>query len=351
MLKPCSVRNLEDGAPASPPRGQRRVALRWGGLFLVSVALFYLLFRKLDLSEFLGALRTADWRLIALSAALSLGLCNGAAIARLWILLRELPHTRGALTFYELTSLHFASSAAHNLLPAPAGEVMRTVQLYRLHGYTVGVLVAAQLVEKILEALGLGLETLACAAFAVVPKVLGYSLYAFALLGTAGAGLILFIAWRWELAHPIGTEVPSEILPSRAELGRLGWLRVVLGGFICKLGEGLRLLRRGRVLGWAFFFSTVADLVNALTVGLCLYAVGISLPVPSWFLLMLVARAAGLLPTTPGQFGVLEAGLVLALSALGVDRGRALAFSLLYHTAHFAPVTLAGLFEMRRQLK
>lgn len=358
MLKNGPVRNSQDSAPAlseAPQRRPRRVrrskrqiALRYGGLLLLTAALFYLLLRKVDLKQFGAALREADLRLVGLSAVIALIVCNGAAIARLWILLRELPQQRGKLTFFELTSLHVASSAAHNLLPAPAGEVMRTVQLYRLHGFTVGILVAAQLVEKIIESIGLGTETLLCATLVVMPPAVGYSLYAFSALGTAGAVAVVLVAWQLDRRHPlvVVSEVQSQPDPHR---GALHFVRGHLRSFIRKLAEGIRLLRRGRVWAWAFLFSAIADLANALTVGLCLYAVGIALPVPTWFLLMLVARAAGLIPSTPGQFGVLEAGLLLALVAVGVDKNRALAFSLLYHTAHFAPVTLVGLIEMRRQ--
>lgn len=360
MLKNGPVRNSQDSAPAleeAPQRRPRRVrrskrqiALRYGGLLALTALLFYLLLRKIDLKQFGVALREADLRLVGLSAVIALVVCHGASIARLWILLRELPQKRGKLTFLELTSLHVASSAAHNLLPAPAGEVMRTVQLYRLHGFTVGVLVAAQLVEKIIESIGLGTETLLCATMVVMPPAVGYSLYAFSALGTAGAVAVVLVAWQLDRRHPLvvvpDAHVSAEPGPRR---GALHFIRGHLRSFIRKLAEGIRLLRRGRVWAWAFLFSAIADLANALTVGLCLYAVGISLPVPSWFLLMLVARAAGLIPSTPGQFGVLETGLVLALIAVGVDQNRALAFSLLYHTAHFAPVTLVGLVQMRRQ--
>jgi uncharacterized membrane protein YbhN (UPF0104 family) len=54
-------------------------------------------------------------------------------------------------------------------------------------------------------------------------------------------------------------------------------------------------------------------------------------------------------PSTPGQFGVQEAGVVIALGLVGVDHNRALAVALLHHMAHFVPVTLIGLVELRRQ--
>lgn len=65
---------------------------------------------------------------------------------------------------------------------------------------------------------------------------------------------------------------------------------------------------------------------------------------------MLAGRASGLLPTTPGQFGVMEGAMVLALGFLGVEPTRALPFALLFHVAHFVPVTVVGLIEARRHL-
>ena len=93
----------------------------------------------------------------------------------------------------------------------------------------------------------------------------------------------------------------------------------------------------------------LGDAANALTVGLCLMAVGITLPIAAWFLVMLMARLAGIIPSTPGQFGVQEAGVVVALCLVGVDHNRALAVALLHHMPHFVPVTIIGLYEMRRR--
>src|SRR5688572_29358029 len=128
MLKNLPVRNSQGSAtalPDAPPellperrprRGKRQLALRYGCLLLLTGMLFYLLLRKVDLKQFGAALRHAELQLVGLAALIALVACHGAAIARLWILLRELPQKRGKLTFCELASLHLASSAAHNLL-------------------------------------------------------------------------------------------------------------------------------------------------------------------------------------------------------------------------------------------
>jgi uncharacterized membrane protein YbhN (UPF0104 family) len=317
-----------------------KILTRWIVPGVVLAALAWLIARKIDGHEFVQSLRLADWRLVVGAGILAGTLCMGGLILRLYTLLTALPH-RTPVGLLELASIHFASSAAHNLLPAPAGEVVRTVQLKRRHGYSVGVLVAAQLVEKVVEALGLGIGTLVVASLGGLPRGLGVSMYAFAALGVGGAIVALVVGWRWQRSDaPYPT---ADGLPFGAAA------RVHIGNFFRRLGEGMHELRAPSVWARSLGWSMMSDAANALTVGLCLMAVGITLPLAAWFLVMLVARAAGLVPSTPGQFGVQEAGVVVALGLVGVDHNRALAVALLHHMAHFVPVTLVGLVELKRQ--
>ena len=311
-----------------------RIVVRWIVPGVVLAALIWLIGRKIDAHEFAQALRVADWRLVLAAGLLAVTVCMGGLILRLFTLLQALPHD-APVGLWELASIHFASSAAHNLLPAPAGEVVRTVQLKRRHGYSVGVLVAAQLIEKVVEALGLGIGTLVVASLGGLPRALGASMYAFAALGAGGAVASLVVGWRWKQSDAPYVDPKG--------------LRAHVGNFFRRLGDGMHQLRSPGVWARALVWSMLSDAANAVTVGLCLMAVGVTLPLAAWFLVMLVARAAGLVPSTPGQFGVQEAGVVVALGLLGIDHNRALAVALLHHMAHFIPVTLIGLVEMRRQ--
>ncbi|HEY2744661.1 MAG TPA: lysylphosphatidylglycerol synthase transmembrane domain-containing protein [Polyangia bacterium] len=312
---------------------------RWLLPLGVLAALVWLIARKIDGHKFVAALRMADWRLVIGAGILAGTLCMAGCILRLHTLLGALPH-EAPVGAVELGSIYFASSAAHNLLPAPAGEVLRTVQLKRRHGYNVGVLVAAQLVEKVVEALGLGIGTLVVALVGGLPRAVEASMFAFAALGAGGAIVALVVGWRWKLSDAPYAEAKD--LPLGAAV------RVHAGNFFRRLGEGMHQLRSPSVWARALVCSMLSDAANAVTVGLCLAAVGVTLPVAAWFLVMLAARAAGLLPSTPGQFGVQEAGVVVALGLVGVDHNRALAIALLHHMAHFVPVTLIGLVELRR---
>jgi len=314
--------------------------VRWVLPVTLLAALAWLLARQVDGIELANAFRLAHWPNIAWAALLAVTLCMGGLIVRLHTLLRALPHDE-PVGLLELASIHFASSAAHNVLPAPAGEVLRTVQLKRRHGYSIGALVAAQLVEKVIEALGLGVGTLVVASLGGLPRGLGAGMYAFAALGAGGAAVALIVGWRWQLSDAPYAETAG--LPPGAAVRAHG------ANFFRRLGEGMHQLRAPSVWARALGWSMLSDIANAVTVGLCLAAVGVTLPLPAWFLVMLVARGAGLLPSTPGQFGVQEAGVVLALGLVGVDHARALAVALLHHMAHFVPVTLVGLVELKRQ--
>lgn len=320
-------------ARASDLERSRSKILQWALAFTILAALVWLAVRTIDFRQVAYALSVSDWRLVAFAGVLAVTVCMLACSFRLWLLTLPLPTTaERPVSFGELTSIYYASSAAHHLLPAPAAEVLRTVHLKRRHGYSIGSLVACQLVEKVIDALSLGVETLVVALVAKLPPAIDASLYVFAAVAGGGVVATLVIARRHRRK------------PHVAEIAGVR-------GFLHRLSEGLYLLRSPRVWTWSIVCSFLNDGANAATVGLCLYAVGAPLPVSSWFVIVLVARLAGLLPSTPGQFGVIEASMAVAMVGLGVDRNLALAAAVLYHLAHFVPVTLAGLWELRRHVK
>jgi len=319
-------------APATPSEIRLdlwKTRARWAVALGVTALLVVVALRALDFHQVAAALARSDWRLVAAAGALAVTVCMWACSVRLYLLTVPLPADR-PIGFPHLTSIYYASCAAHHLLPAPAAEVLRTVQLKRRHGYSIGALVAAQLVERVIDALALSVEVALVTLFGTLPPAMHDSLLVFAAATGAGVLAVVIVAARHD--------------PSRegAELGRIA-------GFVHRLSEGVYLLRKPRLWLASLGCSFVNDLANAATVGLVLAACGVHLPMATWFVVVLVARLAGLLPSTPGQFGVVEAGIVLALAALGVDRNEALAVALLYHLAHFVPITLVGLWELRKQ--
>ena len=95
----------------------------------------------------------------------------------------------------------------------------------------------------------------------------------------------------------------------------------------------------------ALAWTILGDVVDLLMIGLCLSATGIPLMPMDWFVVLAAINVAILLPS-PGNIGTLEAGAVLALGAMGIARGPALAFALVYHAAHLLPVLVAGALSL-----
>lgn len=348
-------KGAQDARAGEPPtsRGWLRIAL----FLVITAGLLALLVWQVDLGQTVAALRGARWLPVIAAGLISLVGCNGACIMRLWTLLRELPRDEaqegevlavratGRPSLREVASIYLATTAAHNLLPSFTGDALRTVQLHRRQGWAVGTLIAAQVSERVIESLGLSL--LALVGAAVLPRALARPLGVLSLLCFAGVAVLLFVGWRGARLRSARPDPDSERATSPALWAR--GMRLARSS-LAQLSEGVYHLRRPAAWGLALAWSIAADVLATLTVGLCLGAVGLSAPVSAWLVAMLMGRLAGLVPTTPGQFGVLEATMVMGLALCGVDVSRALPCALLFHLAHFLPVTVVGLIEARRHI-
>lgn len=340
MSSPHPQTTVSGSLPKDRPARASR--LRYGlrmlvGLLLLLACMAWAV-RTIDLRSFGGAVLHAKIPLLVWSGLLVICCCMPACSLRLWLLLLPLAESRKNVSFRDLTSIVIVSSAAHHVLPSPGGEIARTVYLNRRHGYSFGALVAAQLAEMVIDGLGMGLALLVLYPTAGLPDALRRSLLIAGLLGVAGVLGFLALAWTWGRSH-------SESEPTPRSWFSLGM------DFLRRMAASMNRLRYPRLWLGALACSIVNDVANVATFGLVAMSVGVHLSVGCWLVLMLVARLAGVMPSTPGQFGVMEAGLVVTLVQLGVDRPRALAVAILYHLTHLIPVMLVGLLEFRRLIR
>lgn len=305
---------LDDEAP--------RPRRRWLGL-LVRLALFALLagllwrlFARIDGERLRDVLAGADWRLVALGAAINLVVTCGIRIVRFHRLLGELPRAHGGpgASLGETARLLYAGWAANAVLPARAGEALRGVELYRRHGYPLASLVAVMVLEKVFEVAGLALFAVVALVLADPPGLTVHPLRTMAVVG-AGALALTLLAPRLALRWP-----------------RLSTLRL-----------GLELAWRPRVWMPAFALTLLFQLTDMLNMWLCLNAVGIDVPVTTCAVLMICVDMSLALPLAPGNVGVLEGASVLVLAAYGAPESDALGYALLYHLGQLIPAGLAGL--------
>jgi glycosyltransferase 2 family protein len=277
----------------------------------VAAALAVVAAQRVDLAGLGATLRGATWTLVGAAVLCNLTSNTLARVRRWAALLAPIPHRQRA-SFLDLTRLFYASVALNNLLPARAGEAIRVVQLHRHRGYPPGALIAAQLAEKAIEAVSLGLV---CGALALLPGANRTPLLIAGGLATAAVTALSLIRGREPAAAGKFLQALRTLHAERS------WIRS---------------------LGWAL----LADANDLLLVALCLRALGIDAPPSVWALVLLGINFAILLPSTPGQIGVLEAGAVLALSSAGIPAAPAAAFAVVYHAVHLVPSTALGLIAI-----
>lgn len=226
------------------------------------------------------------------------------------------------------------TSAVLNTTPMLVGEATAVVLLVARAGLDRAAALSVLAMDQLLVGVAkLGVLALA-ASVAPLPgwmsrAVLGL-LAAILLLG----GALVAAAWR----HVDVARVLERIVPSRAA--------AAAGAFARSL-EPLRFPARGLpALGIALLKKAVE--VAAIV---CVHrAFGLTVPVSAAVIVLAVLNLATLLPIVPGNVGVFEAAVVLALTRFGVSAEQALGVAVVQHLCYFIALALPGLlFAARRR--
>jgi hypothetical protein len=236
---------------------------------------------------------------------------------------------------------------ANNVLPLRLGEFVRAWALARSENCSKTMVLATVVVERVVDMLALlgilGITLLvhpieAGSQAAQLTQAGATSL----IVLTVGLTLVLVVLERRPgLAHGLVARLSSR-LPERHR----GKGLVALDHFV----EGLRLFRDGPRLLWVFLLSFVMFGFFALAQQLSLEALGIHLPWYAGLSLMVIVAFAIMAPAAPGYIGTMNLACVAGLLLFGVgNRGLTNSYSWFYWLGQWLPVTLAGLFYLRRE--
>lgn len=326
---------VKDGAGPSPLRRALAGAL---GFALVAAGFAWLL-RSFDLRAFKHVLAGMSPLPLALAVLANLVVNYGTRAQRWGALLHAMPGQRVRLGFGERYSLSVAGQATNTIFPMRAGDAWRAVEVNRRHGIALRDLVAVQLVEKVVEAVALGLLSLpALLSGRFVPRAVGAGIAAL----VAGAlGLAVWLAAR---GGP--RERGPEILRAPAEAPWLQRAGAWIASHLAAAAHAVHSLAGTGALLRGFLWALASDLSDIAMIWLVAHAAGFALPFAGAIAVWVGINLAIAVPAAPAQLGVLEAGAVLVLRALGASDERALAIALVYHAAHVVPTLLAGLLAL-----
>ena len=305
--------------------------VRRGGRLLAVVALAGLVvaaLQRMDLGRAVAQLAVvrAEWLVLSIACfAVILPLW-----ASEWILLS--PRTP-AVRWRDMLGVVSLTSAVLNTTPMLVGEATAVVLLVvrtRLdRAAALSVLAMDQLLVGVAK---LGLLALA-ATVAPLPDWMSRAVLGLLLASLLLGGSLVAAAWR----HVDVTSALGRVVPAR--------LASAAGAFARSL-EPLRIAARGvPALGIALLKKAVE--VAAIA---CVHrAFGLPVPLSAAIVVLAVLNLATLLPIVPGNVGVFEAAVVLALTRFGITPEQALGVAVVQHLCYFAALAVPGLLFATRQ--
>jgi uncharacterized membrane protein YbhN (UPF0104 family) len=303
---------------------------------LISAVFLVLAFQGLKPDEVLASISSASLPLVIAGAVWYLA--SRIVIALRWgFLLRS---TR-AVPVRSLLELVCIGYMGNNVYPLRAGELLRIFLLRREHAVPVVRTTTIIVAERVFD----GVVLLSFVILGVLvldvgtPEVRAIISLAAPLFALA---LIVFFALAL-----------NQTLFRRLLAGVCDRLPAGIGGRLRGLGEhvidGLGGLRTPGDLAGTIVTSYGTWLLEAVTYLLVAQAMGLSLDYLAMLLLVGVINLAGLIPASPGQFGVFEGFARITLVGLGVGVTEATAYALVVHLVLWLPVTVIGFVLLARR--
>lgn len=311
---------------------------------VITAALLWWVLRDVSFAEVAAEVREANpwW----LAAAIVAATFNFVLRAMRWKVLLEPEHPGSSLD--ERFGATAAGVAANNLFPARMGELVRAFVLSRVATIPFGASVGSLVVERVLDGLvliSLLLGPLLLPGFPIGDPETAAFVHRVALLGSAafvGGFFVLWLASR----NPA-----SAVRVWGATLGRLVPRRFAAGitHLVDTFVHGLGAVRRPAVLIRAVAWTYLVWFTVAASIWFSLLAFDITGPgfVGALFVQAVIAFAVAI-PSTPGFVGVFEAGARIGLAPWDIPDSTIVSFATSYHILTFIPITLIGLWYLRR---
>ena len=285
---------------------------------------------RVNLNNVWSVLKTVDYRLVMLGIPVVIGALVLRAF-RWRILLAPLGYVSWDDSFGSL-ALGYLSN---NLLPARAGELVRSYSLGRHTGINVPSVLATIVVERVLD----GLLLLAIfLSIVIVLAPTGLNVYGLLFIGGGlflTASMILLAMRNRRGTFLILLEKLLTWLPTRWQLKGTRLFEDFL--------TGLAAFQHARDAVRYLTISMLAWMTDVTLFWLVMRAFSITLPSPLVVLVMIVGSLSTSIPALPGYVGTYQFALVSILTALGVGASPATAFALTIHAVLWCTSNLLGL--------
>ncbi len=308
---------------------------------LISVLFLWLALRKVQFDELWAVVSAAKWEWLIPNIVLVIGVMW----VRAWrwqLILRpvgKVPYSR----VYSSTMIGFM---VNNVLPARLGEIARAVSLGIKANLSRSATLATIIVERIYDSFTLLLFLWLVFAFSRISEL-------------TEVGRIQYVGWIF-LAINIVLLAILIVLQVKND-ATVRWIRKVsrrfsprvqtLAGEITeKFARGLRMHHNAQTTVGVAVSSLVIWFILGISNYFVLLALGFDhLPLEASFVVLVVVSLMISIPSSPGYVGVFHWAVQISLRIYGLNDGEALAVAIVLHAAQYIPITLIGLYYLRKE--
>jgi uncharacterized protein (TIRG00374 family) len=305
----------------------------------LTVVFLGLAFYRIDLSELLDALRSANYTLMA-PAALCTLLGYVLRTARWQLILTQSVQIR----FPTLFGILMIGFATNNLVPARLGELARAYLGRQRTGVRKTYFIATIFLERVFDGMVLILILFALSTRWKLPSWGQEVQLVSTLIFIGFAAAVALILARQQLAARLLHRISGN-LPERIGFWLISAFEIFLMGL-----ESMRKLQRVSMVA---AISCTIWMLEGLSY--YLLALGFELPlnavdlVAAIALLLVMVNLGIMIPSAPGYVGTFQFFAVAALSVFDVPRETGLALAVVSHVMQYVLVTVIGLYFLGRE--
>lgn len=303
---------------------------------VVSAFFLYLAFRGVQINELSRALKQANyWYLIP---SVTLGLFSFVMRAHRWrFMLHPIKSSTGLNNLFASTMIGFM---ANNILPFRLGEIARAYSLGRLEKVSRSAAFATIILERVFDVAALvTYMALILLWFPFPPHLTWIVPFALIFFVAVLFALILLKVYGDKAARVVAN--CFRLLP-----GQIG---AKLGEITFKFTHGLGMFSRPLDLLLVSVYSLLIYLVLAASNYFVMLGFGLKIPVLASLVLLVVVSLGIILPAAPGFVGTYQSFCIWSLAPFAVDKNTALSLSIVLHASQYVPVTLMGLYYLRKK--
>jgi len=283
--------------------------------------------------------RAADWGAVAAEIRRSnipMLLCAWLLGGSSWLLRaarwRLLLHVEKKVGFWPVFWANNAGNLGSLLLPARAGELIRSAMVGAGCGITQRFVLATAACERIFDLLVfVTLAEIVVWYGAGIPRAILHAINLAFLLALCGVAALLAASRsdRW-VHHAIARWLRRPSLADRVQT------------YLEPITAGLRTTHNWKQMTGFIGLSLLIWLIDVSGAKLVAYAMGFTLPFPVAFVMIAGLVFINLVPATPGQLGIYQWVVVRVLAISHIEYNQALAYSLVMQASGYLALSVLG---------